>query len=99
MMRRINLPGISGHTTDGYLPYVLIILVLSGASVSRAQIPRSAAAYYNRGNERFKKGDLDGAIDDFNAALTFDPRLATAYNMRGCARYNKHDLNGGIADF
>ena len=69
-----------------------IILLLAAASASRAQTSHFASAYYNRGNERYKKGDLDGAISDFDAALTFDPRLAVAYNMRGCARYHKQDL-------
>jgi hypothetical protein len=46
--------------------------LLAASSPSRAQTSRFAAAYYNRGNERYKKGDLDGAIADFDAALAFD---------------------------
>jgi tetratricopeptide (TPR) repeat protein len=67
----------------------LLISLLATASLAQAQTVRSAAAYYNRGNERYKKGDLDGAIADYDAALIFEPRLARAYNMRGSARYNK----------
>jgi tetratricopeptide (TPR) repeat protein len=66
--------------------------------LSQAQV-RSAAAYYNGGNERFKNGDLDGAIADYDAALIFEPRLARAYNMRGSARYSKGDLDGSIAEY
>src|SRR5215472_7663755 len=76
-----------------------IILLFAASSAARAQTSHFASAYYNRGNGRYKKGDLDGAISDFDAALTFDPRLAVAYNMRGCARYHKQDLDGSIADY
>src|SRR2546421_10088511 len=77
----------------------LIILLLGAASLCQAQTSRFAVSYYNRGNEKYKKGDLDGAIADYDAALTFDPRWARAYNMRGSARYNKGDLDGSIADY
>ena len=66
--------------------WILLVVLLAAASLSQAQPVRSAAAYYNRGNERYKKGDLDGAIADYDAALIFEPRLARAYNMRGSAR-------------
>ena len=46
-----------------------------------------------------KKGDLDGAIADYDTALIFEPRLARVYNMRGSARYNQGDLDGSIADY
>ncbi len=62
---------------------LMAILMLSVAPIFQAQAPRSAAMYYNRGNERYKKGDMDGAIADFDAALIFDPKLARAYIMRG----------------
>jgi tetratricopeptide (TPR) repeat protein len=72
------------------------MILLAAGSLSQAQ-PRSAAIYYYRGNERFKSGDLDGAIADYDAALIFEPRLAQAYNMRGTARYSKGDLDGSLA--
>lgn len=48
------------------------------------QMTRSSAAatYYNRGNQRIRAGDLEGAIKDFDVALTFDPTFAAAYNNR-----------------
>src|SRR5262250_971004 len=87
------------HVNRIYCIAALIFLVLAASSVAPAQPSRFAAAYYNRGNERYKSGDLDGAISDYDAALTFNPRWAVAYNMRGSARYGKGDLDGSIADF
>src|SRR5215467_6407321 len=82
-----------------YCIAALIFLVLAAVSVAQAQPSRFAAAYYNRGNQRYRKGDFDGAISDYDAAITFNPRWAVAYNMRGSARYGKGDLDGSIADF
>ena len=63
--------------TNGYRGrrrhYLVLVIVffLATASLSQGQ-PSPAAAYYNRGNERYKKGDLNGAIEDYDAALTFN---------------------------
>ena len=37
---------------------LLIILLLAAASVAEAQTSQLGAAYYNRGNDRYKSGDL-----------------------------------------
>ena len=86
---------------------ILIALVLfvgviirfgSGSKVTLA--PREdAIAYYNRGNAKDDKGDLDGAIADYNRAIELDPKLAIAYNNRGNAEKAKGDLSGAIADY
>jgi tetratricopeptide (TPR) repeat protein len=45
------------------------------------------------------KGDLAGAIADYDRAIELDPRLAFAYRNRGNARLKKGDLAGAIADY
>src|SRR5438552_18422588 len=98
-MRKIKMLSTGVDRHRGRCLFRAVILLLVVASLAQAQTSRFAAAYYNRGNERYQKGDLDGAIADYDAALTFDPRWARAYNMRGSARYNKGDLDGSIADY
>src|SRR5262249_34940759 len=97
-MRRIKIRTIDSQKTRCLLS-LLFVLLLAAASASQKQPSRLANAYYNRGNERYKKGDLDGAIVDFDAALTFNPRLAVAYYNRGKARNDKGNLEGSIADY
>jgi tetratricopeptide (TPR) repeat protein len=56
-------------------------------------------AYYNRGAAKIEKGDLDGAIADFNRKIELNPKDARAYYNRGIAKQAKGDLDGAIADF
>ena len=81
------------------LPLSLAILLALGASVAPAQTPRAAKDFIKRAAARYLKGDLDGAIEDYNKALAADPRAADIYVKRGGARRAKGDLNGAIEDF
>ena len=76
---------------------ILSFLLLLCASVL-AQSSGSARAYNRRALTRYVRGDMDGAIADFDLALEFDPSYADAYFNRGNARYKKGDLDGAIAD-
>ena len=45
--------------------------------------PKNASAYNNRGSARSDRGETDGALDDFNAAIKNNSRYASAYFNRG----------------
>ncbi len=51
------------------------------------------------GNAKQAKGDLDGAIDDYNRAIEINPIDIDAYSYRGIAKARKGDLEGAIADY
>ncbi len=61
--------------------------------------PVLAEAYYNRGNAKLNKRDLDGAIEDFTEAIRLKPGDAEAYCNRGIAKANKSNFDGAIEDF
>jgi len=61
--------------------------------------PRFAKAYCDRGVAKRRKGDLDGAISDYDRTVELDPKYAIAYFNRGNAKDDKGDLEGAIADY
>src|SRR5690349_15739335 len=79
--------------------WLIFPVLLLCPSNSAAQHSRAAKKYLRHGLVRFSKGDLDGAIADYNRALEIDPKSAEAYVDRGKARQVKHDLDGAIADY
>ncbi len=55
--------------------------------------------YYIQGGQKEIKGDLKGAIADYNKAIEVNPQYAQAYNDRGIARFKLGDKQGSIEDF
>src|SRR6266508_3807945 len=52
----------------------------------------------NHGFEKAKKGNLDGALADFNRAIELSPNNAVAYYNRAHAKRLKKDAAGALAD-
>jgi tetratricopeptide (TPR) repeat protein len=59
----------------------------------------SDADLVNRGIEKGKNGDLDGAVADFNRAIERNPKDDAAYYNRAQAKRLKKDAAGAIADY
>jgi tetratricopeptide (TPR) repeat protein len=57
-----------------------------------------ALAYHNRGEARWRKGDLDGAIADYSKAIELDPGLVQAYNGRARAYASMGDYIHAVGD-
>ena len=76
---------------------LVLFLFLSVSACSLAD--NTAADYNNRGNAKQEKGDIDGAITDFNQAIEINPKYSEAYNNRGDAKLATGDLNGSIDDY
>lgn len=61
--------------------------------------PDYAIAYVNRGINRRKTDDLDGAIRDYSEAIRIKQDDKYAYVSRGDALKDKGDLDGAIKDY
>ena len=59
----------------------------------------SDADLVNRGIEKAKDGDLDGAIADFTRAIELNPKDDAPYYNRAQAKRLKKDAAGAIADY
>lgn len=59
----------------------------------------AARTYNKRGIARKKKGDLEGAIEDYTSAVELDPEYAPACNNRARARVLDGDIDGAVQDY
>src|SRR5258708_464930 len=61
--------------------------------------PTYADPYNNRGTVRQDKGDIEGALEDYNIAIRLNPDFADPYNNRGNVRKSKGNVEGGLEDY
>jgi tetratricopeptide (TPR) repeat protein len=81
-------------TTAGVLCYFLMSIF--------AQIPVNRSnqiAYINRGFAKSDSGDNQGAIADYDKAISINPAYPEAYNNRGYVKQKLGDNQGAIADY
>src|ERR1700741_1094521 len=81
---------------------VLVFLAaLSGGPVSAASKKLAKAspdALFTSANEKYRKGDLEGAIADYPRVLE-GTRDRAVYTNRGLAKSDLGDAKGALADF
>src|SRR5687767_6757517 len=74
------------------LAFMMMLLVLAGCGLSPAE------EKYNSGTDKYNKGDLDGALTDYNEAIRLDPNLAVAYMNRGAIFAARNEYDKAIED-
>jgi lipoprotein NlpI len=63
------------------------------------ETPDSASVHHLRGRSRFKLGDVDGSIDDFEQAIELEPRLEMRLWERGISLYYAAKYPEGARQF
>gem|GEM_PF-1338391 len=61
--------------------------------------PRDSLMFSNRGYVRSRVGDLRGALEDFDTAISMDGKNIEAFSGRGYLRLYNSDGKGAISDF
>lgn len=64
-----------------------------------AQQPDTAEEYLRRGNANLRRGDLTGAVANYDKSLEINPQSAEAHFKRGQVRRTLGDLDGAIEDY
>jgi tetratricopeptide (TPR) repeat protein len=91
---------------SGQIGLSCVLLISGGTVLAQTALPQfpiqisqlTAQDYFNRGFQRIKRRDYQGAIADFNQAIKIDPKFALAYTGRGGVKFNLEDYQGAIAD-
>jgi tetratricopeptide (TPR) repeat protein len=68
-------------------------------AAAQTKSDKAGSDLIDRGIEKGKKGDLKGAMADFDKAIKLDPKDAVAYYNRAYAKRLKKDFNGALADY
>lgn len=84
-----------------------LLFRLAGASLVGAMLlalspvlsAQSASTYVTSGQDKYRQGNLDGAIADFTAALDLNSSYLGAYNGRGMSKFGQGNFDGAIADY
>ena len=61
--------------------------------------PLPAEAWSNRGSARQAKGDMGGAIRDYDRAIELNPKYSMSWNNRGLARRANGYGDGAVGDY
>jgi tetratricopeptide (TPR) repeat protein len=78
-------------------PQVNKTLALKTPSPSVSSAPK-ADDFFLQGDEKYKTGDLKGAVENYSQALRLNPNYGEAYFGRGDARGDLGDKQGAIED-
>ncbi|MEG4532635.1 tetratricopeptide repeat-containing serine protease family protein [Microcoleus sp. D2_18a_D3] len=78
---------------------LLVNTSTAGNAPLKLNNPQDAKTYYVRGLTRFDKGDLSGAVADFNQAIQTQSDYAEAYFYRGLAYFDLKQMPKSIADY
>jgi len=74
------------------------VLAVANRDGARGGDAREAGAFNARGVARHRRGDVAGALAEFNRALEHHPGFAEAHNNRGVAPHDLGDFDGAVAD-
>ena len=98
---RDHIQRLEGATVTALMRYIQLVsiacVVLFGSCHS--QPSTSANEHLDRGNALADRGDLDGAIAEYDRAIAINPNHPLYYFNRGNARKDKREFDLAIADY
>jgi tetratricopeptide (TPR) repeat protein len=69
-------------------------------ALTKQSTASSANSYNESGKRKYDQGNYQGALSDFNKAISINPKFADAYQRRGILKYEKlNDPQGALADY
>ncbi len=77
---------------------MLLLLGVFSLMLAGAALADKALDYYQSGIRKYDKGNILGALADFDKAIEMRPNYANAYYGRGVVKKATGDLDGAITD-
>jgi tetratricopeptide (TPR) repeat protein len=59
----------------------------------------NADDYFVAVGQKYKKGDIKGALTDMNQVIAINPKYTNAYLLRGVLKNDLNDVQGALADY
>ncbi len=81
------------------LAFIFITALAVAAFGQEPTTELTAPGYYSSGLEKESQGNHDGAIADFDYAISLDPKYTEAYIARGISKWANDNLDGAWKDF
>jgi tetratricopeptide (TPR) repeat protein len=81
--------------------FVRLAMVDVGVKAPVALVATAPKAddFYLQGNQKYQKGNYQGAIEDYNKAIAINPKYTQAYHLRGLAYFFSGNNQKAISDF
>ncbi|KAF8068335.1 hypothetical protein HT031_002023 [Scenedesmus sp. PABB004] len=76
-----------------------LALAAAAAASARGAGGGDAQSLVRRGMDKFRRGDVEGSVEDFDAALAADPRLRPYLWQRGLSLYYTGEFEQGAKQF
>jgi Flp pilus assembly protein TadD len=78
---------------------VALVLTTKFAAIAEPPAQKDAVTHDSLGNALSAKGDLDGAIAEYRAAISQQPNYPDAHYNLGIVLYLRGDLDGAVAEW
>lgn len=94
-----NVTQVLAH--DGGWNFATNAAVPRSTCVDKFQLPKppDGQRAMISGNQKLRNRDIDGAIADFDRAISLEPLNSGYYLIRARAKEGKHDYTGAVADY
>jgi serine/threonine protein kinase/tetratricopeptide (TPR) repeat protein len=99
VQRPASRPAATVHPATTVQPSFTVHRTVSDAAPPVQERELTPQQWFERGNTRFGRGDIEGAIKGYSEAIRLKPDYAVAFNCRGSARSGQGDFEGAIEDY
>ena len=77
----------------------LLLIIFTICYAFSGYSDNAANIYNNLGVAKYRTGDFDGSLDDFNTSIYIDSTISHHFGNRGIVKLKLNDFRGAMTDF